>query len=220
MNVDHVISTLPSKNLDTILQKRLPNLSFNPSVNVAVVNFAYDNIALKYNGFGFLTPHPDSSYKLPVSGTLGVVFDSNAMHGQEKDDKLTKLTVMMGGHMWDKTFGGASVDQVDPQLVHDYARKALQVYLGIKEEPKYSMVNVLPECIPQYLVGHEARLGELHQQMKQDYGHLLSVSGASYLGVSVPDCVKNSRLLVESLLDYGSLGSREIIVTGLNKVAP
>lgn len=201
-----------------MLQKPLPNLSYNPSVNVAVINFAYDNISLKYDGFGFLTPHPDSPYKLPVPGTLGVVFDSNAMHGQEKNDNLVKLTVMMGGHMWDNAFGGLRVDQVDPELVHQKARDALRVYLGIEETPKYSMVNILPECIPQYLVGHEARLGELHQHMKQEYGHLLSVSGASYLGVSVPDCVKNSRLLVQGLVDTGALGSRENVVTGLNRV--
>lgn len=193
-------------------------MSHNPSVNVAVINFAYDNISLKYNGFGFLTPHPDSPYKLPVPGTLGVVFDSNAMHGQEKNDKLVKLTVMMGGHMWDNAFGGLSVDQVDPELIHQKASDALRVYLGIEETPKYSMVNILPECIPQYVVGHEARLGELHQHMKQEYGHLFSVTGASYLGVSVPDCVKNSRLLVQGLVGIGALGSRESVITGLNRV--
>ncbi|GAA5798458.1 hypothetical protein HPULCUR_003861 [Helicostylum pulchrum] len=219
VQVDHIISTLPSKKLDGLLHNPLPNLSFNPSVNVAVINFAYDNISLKFNGFGFLTPHPDSSYKLPVPGTLGVVFDSNAMHGQEKDKKLVKLTVMMGGHMWDKTFGGASVNQIDPQIVYEKAREALAAYLGIFETPKYSMVNLLPECIPQYLVGHESRLSHLHKSMAQEYGHLLSVSGASYLGVSVPDCVKNSRLLVQSLVDTGALGSRENVITGLNRVA-
>lgn len=184
-------------------------------MNVAVVNFAYDDVKLKYNGFGFLTPHPDSAYKLPIPGTLGVVFDSNAMRGQEKDNNITKLTVMMGGHMWDQAFGGASVNQVDPKEVADSAREALKVYLGIKETPKYNMVHILPQCIPQYVVGHESRLGELNQSMVREYGHLLSVTGASYLGVSVPDCVKNSRLLVENLLDKGALGSREDVVTGL-----
>ncbi|KAI7885441.1 protoporphyrinogen oxidase [Mucor mucedo] len=218
VQVDHVISTIPSKKLNILLQKSLPNLSHNPSVDVAVINFAYDNISLKYNGFGFLTPHPDSHYKIPVPGTLGVVFDSNAMHGQEKNDKLVKLTVMMGGHMWNSAFDGLRVDQVDPEFVHQRASEALRVYLGIEEIPKYSMVNILPECIPQYVVGHEARLGELHQHMKQEYGHLLSVTGASYLGVSVPDCVKNSKLLVQDLLDTGALGLRENVVTGLNRV--
>lgn len=214
--MDHVISTIPSRKLDTLLS--LPNLSYNPSVNVAVVNFAFENLDLEYNGFGFLTPHPDSPYKLPVPGTLGVVFDSNAMKGQDANTNLTKLTVMMGGHTWDQTFNNAKPDQVDPNQVAQRARKALSVYLGINQEPKFSMVNSLSECIPQYVVGHEARLGELHHSIQQKYPHYLSVTGASYLGVSVPDCVKHSRLLAQDLLNKGALGTKENVVTGLNKV--
>lgn len=221
--VDHVISTIPSKKLDLLLTKdnALVNLSVNPSVNVAVVNFAFEEgVDLKYNGFGFLTPHPDSSYQLPVPGTLGVVFDSNAMYGQENvhNSKLVKMTVMMGGHMWNTTFGGAQPNELDPQIAFEKASRALSVYLGITQKPKFSMANVLQECIPQYIVGHESRLGELHQDIKHKYKHLLSVTGASYLGVSVPDCVKNSRLLVDDLLDKGALGTKENIITGLNKI--
>ncbi|KAG1121398.1 hypothetical protein G6F42_012466 [Rhizopus arrhizus] len=224
VTVDHVISTVPARKLDPLLTKQnaLVNLSVNPSVNVAVVNFAFEkeDADLKYNGFGFLTPHPDSAYQLPVPGTLGVVFDSNAMNGQENEQnsELVKMTVMMGGHMWNTTFGGAQPSQVDPEVALEKASKALSVYLGIKQKPKFSMANVLQECIPQYLVGHEARLGELHQDIKHKYKHLLSITGASYLGVSVPDCVKNSRLLVNDLLDKGALGTRENIITGLNKI--
>lgn len=219
IHVDHVISTLPSRKLDQLV-KDVPHLSYNPSVNVAVVNFAYENgVNLKYNGFGFLTPHPDSPcYPLPVPGTLGVVFDSNAMKGQDNNAAVTKLTVMMGGHMWDQMFRGAKPDEVDPVHVGQLARDTLRAYLGITQEPTFSMVNSLSECIPQYLVGHEARLGELHQCLQQKYPHLLSVTGASYLGVSVPDCVKHSRLLAQELLDKGALGSRESFVTGLNKI--
>ncbi|CAO3628376.1 unnamed protein product [Mucor fragilis] len=224
VTVDHVISTIPSRKLDPLLTKHnaLVHLSANPSANVAVVNFAFEkeHADLKYNGFGFLTPHPDSAYQLPVPGTLGVVFDSNAMHGQENEQNsaLVKMTVMMGGHMWNSTFDNAQPSQVDPAIALEKASKALSVYLGIQQQPKFSMASVLQECIPQYIVGHEARLGELHQDIKQKYSHLLSVTGASYLGVSVPDCVKNSRLLVNDLLEKGALGSRKDIVTGLNKI--
>ncbi|CEP14985.1 hypothetical protein [Parasitella parasitica] len=223
VTVDHVISAIPSKKLDLLLTKKnsLVNLSTNPSVNVAVVNFAFEeSVDLKYNGFGFLTPHPDSSYKLPVPGILGVVFDSNAMNGQEskQNSRLVKMTVMMGGHMWDATFGNARPGELDPQFAFKKASEALNVFLGITEKPKFSMTNILEECIPQYTLGHEHRLGELHRDIKHKYSHLLSVTGASYLGVSVPDCIKNSRLLVKDLLEKGALGTREHVITGLNKI--
>jgi oxygen-dependent protoporphyrinogen oxidase len=59
---------------------------------------------------------------------------------------------------------------------------------------------------------------ELHQAISNTYGHKMSVTGASYMGVSVPDCIKNSRLLVEDLMVSGALGSQQKVVTGLDKV--
>lgn len=193
--VDHVISAIPSRNLDPLVS--LPHLTHNPAAHVTVANFAYTHLELAYKGFGFLTPHPDAGPSL-VGDTLGVVFDSNAMKGQ---DKFTKLTVMMRGNQTGET-----------------AQKALEVSLGITQPPDYTLVNSLKDCIPQYLVGHESRLVEMHHALQKSYPHLLSVAGASYLGVSVPDCVKHSRLLVQELLDTGALGTRSHVVTGLNKL--
>ncbi|KAG0167346.1 oxygen-dependent protoporphyrinogen oxidase [Apophysomyces sp. BC1034] len=213
---EHVISALPAKTMDRLVD--LPHLDYNPSADVAVVNLTYapDEVDLKYDGFGFLTPHPDSPSKMPVPGTLGVVFDSNAMPGQDKEP-LVKLTAMMGGHAWSQAFGQVPIEQLDPNEALLYARKAMKAYLGIDATPQHAMVNLQAKCIPQYLVGHDQRLGELSAAMKARCGHLLSVVGASYLGVSVPDCIKNSRALVEELLVSGALGSKEKIVTGLQR---
>jgi oxygen-dependent protoporphyrinogen oxidase len=222
IHVNHIISTIPSRALEKLVEdSSLPHLTANPAVNIMVANFAYeqtgDQPLLKYDGFGFLVPHPDSQYKVPIPGTLGVVFDSNALRGQDTRKDITKLTVMMGGHMWDSTFGKVNADQVDPIKAQALAKNVIQTHLGINQNAYASKVNLLQECIPQYTVGHEERLKDIHHAISQKYKHLLSVSGASYVGVSVPDCVKNSRLLVHDLLEKGVLGTREQVVTGLNK---
>ncbi|KAI9268046.1 protoporphyrinogen oxidase [Phascolomyces articulosus] len=219
IHADHTISALPSNALDTITasSSSLPHLTYNPFVDVAVVNLAYSpDIQLKYDGFGFLTPHPDSKYPVPVPGTLGVVFDSNAMRGQDIKEDHVKATVMIGGHQWYSAFK-VPIDQLDPEEAYRYALKSMSTYLGMDAQPEYSMVNLQAKCIPQYLVGHQQRLGELHQVLKRDYGHTLSVTGASYWSVSVPDCIKNSRELVEELVVSGALGSKDKIVTGLGR---
>ena len=217
IHADHTISALPSTVLDKITSS-LPHLSHNPSVDVAVVNLAYaPDVKLSYDGFGFLSPHPDSKYPIPVPGTLGVVFDSNAMRGQDIKDDRVKATVMIGGHQWSNAFK-TPIEQLDPQEAYQYALKSMQAYLGIDAEPEYSMVNLQAKCIPQYLVGHQQRLGELHQALKSNYGHALSVTGASYWSVSVPDCIKNSRELVEELVVSGALGSKDTVVTGLGRI--
>ncbi|KAG1137152.1 hypothetical protein G6F37_011444 [Rhizopus arrhizus] len=220
VHADHIISTLPSPVLERLVQHQpvLPHLSYNPSADVAVVNLAYspDEMKLQYDGFGFLTPHRDTPYGNPLPGTLGVVFDSNAL--PIESERAIKLTAMIGGSDWKDAFGNVPIDELEPKVALDHARKAVGTFLDIHAEPRYSMVNLQKQCIPQYLVGHQDRMLSLHHAIKKNYGHALSVSGASYLGVSVPDCIKNSRMLVEELLVSGALGSRQKVVTGLGKL--
>lgn len=213
-----MISALPSGALDAVLPRNtLPHLTYNPSVDVAVVNLAYGpDVPLGYDGFGFLTPSSHSTCKIPVPGTLGVVFDSNAMRGQDTHP-FTKATVMLGGHQWNTAFK-TPLDQTDPQEAYQRAIQAMDAFLGVKAPPVASMVHMQAKCIPQYLVGHPSRLRDLHEALKLKYGHLMSVTGASYWSVSVPDCVKNSRELVEELLVSGALGGQHKVVTGLNRL--
>ncbi|KAG2205008.1 hypothetical protein INT47_002632 [Mucor saturninus] len=210
---DHVISTIPSFSLDRLIEGKLPHLSHNPSCDVAVVNLAYDgNTRLAQDGFGFLTPHRDTNgAKIPVPGTLGVIFDSNVLKEEE-----ARVTVMMGGADWKDAFK-VGIDQVTEKEAYEKAKTVMSAFLNIQNEPKAWMVHLQKQCIPQYLVGHQSRMRQLHQALTEVYGHRLSVTGASYMGVSVPDCIKNSRMLVEELLVSGALGSQEKIVTGLGK---
>ena len=201
--------------MNKLIPQELPHLTHNSPADVAIVNLLYEpDVKLGYDGFGFLTPHRDTEYPLPLPGTLGVIFDSNVF----KEPKGgVKVTVMMGGADWKQAFQ-SPIEQTDPSVAYDYAQKSMDTYLGIKANPVSSLVSLQKQCIPQYWVGHQGRMRQLHHALKDHYGHHMSVTGASYLGVSVPDCIKNSRMLVEELLVAGALGSREKIVTGLGKV--
>ncbi|OZJ03888.1 hypothetical protein BZG36_03945 [Bifiguratus adelaidae] len=222
LRVDHVISALPSTTLDAILENhRLPHLSHNPSVDVVVVNLVYDTPHLvKYDGFGFLIPHPLSKTYIPVPGTLGVVFDSNAMPAHTPEEKKsTKVTVMLGGHLWDDCFI-TSIDQTHPDAALSKSLEAVEYFLGIEQTPALSATTLQKKCIPQYLVGHHGRLRQLHQALQEQMGHALSVTGNSYLGVSVPDCIKNARMLVEDLVARGALSKNpQEVITGLSAMA-
>ncbi|KAI8377663.1 protoporphyrinogen oxidase [Radiomyces spectabilis] len=214
---EHAIAAVPSIGLDKLLAPgEIPFLAHNPSADVAVVNVAYPaDIPFSFDGFGFLTPHKDSKSKIPVPGTLGVIFDSNALPGQDPHrSDVIKFTAMIGGSDYNEAFQ-VPITQLDPSAAYDHTLNIMKSFLGIDTQPTHSMVNLLPRCIPQYLVGHERRLTAMHQALQQHYGHLMSVTGASYLGVSVPDCIKNSRALVEELLVSGALGTKDKIVTGL-----
>ncbi|KAI8331745.1 hypothetical protein BC941DRAFT_403462 [Chlamydoabsidia padenii] len=213
---NHVISALPSHTLASLLPTALPHLTSNPSVDVAVVNLAYKKTECDtgLDGFGFLTPHRDAPYRNKVPGLLGVIFDSNSMGQQDEANDVVRFTAMIGGSDWDLAFDGKK-DVAGHALA--LAQQAMGTCLGVHATPVHSRAHVLRQCLPQYRVGHRLGLRQLHSALQQQWGGRLSVVGSSYLGVSVPDCVKHSRLLVDDLVSVGDLGSQSVKITGLEK---
>ncbi|RGB30123.1 hypothetical protein C1646_656478 [Rhizophagus diaphanus] len=209
---DHVISALPSRALYYILPEKdvLPHLSYNPSVSVATINLAYAHPKiLPVKGFGYLIPQstPHNPYHV-----LGVVFDSNAMPLQDEPSRTyTKLTIMMGGHYFNSI--SEKDDFPKKEILLQQSIEILEKHLGIYSTPLYYLVDIQKNCIPQYYVGHYSRLKELHYAIKNHYANRLSVTGASYWGISINDCVLNSAKLVLNILS-----NSPNVVTGLEEV--
>lgn len=154
------------------------------SVTVMVVNLYYRSTAiLPVHGFGYLIPR-SIPYLLNPERALGVVFDSDAMVGQD-DVEGTKVTVMLGGHWWD----GWDAFPDEEQGAH-MAKEVLKRHLGIVAEPSAVRVTLQKDCIPQYTVGHEQRMAASHQILLDNFGGKLSVAGSSYSGVGLHDCVR------------------------------
>ncbi len=120
----------------------------------------------------------------------------------------TKLTVMIGGHY----FNSIS-DFPSKEILLQQSIEILEKHLGIYSTPLHYLVDIHMNCIPQYYVGHYSRLKELHYAIKKHYTNQLSVTGASYWGISVNDCVLNSAKLVLNILS-----NSPNVVTGLEKV--
>ncbi|CAG8532970.1 31_t:CDS:2 [Ambispora leptoticha] len=224
--IDHVISTIPSFELKKILyhskSPSLPHLDYNPAVTVAVVNLAYDRPKiLPVIGFGYLIPQTTPNN---LNYGLGVVFDSCAIPEQDpKAPTVTKLTVMMGGHYYDDN--NIDMENMSDEEILSQAQNLVQSHLDITAAPIHALVRLQKNCIPQYYVGHYGRMKQLHEAIKSNerYAGKLSVTGASYWGVSVNDCVLNARKLVENLLsndfkDKETMGGTRKIITGLERV--
>ncbi|KAK3808601.1 MAG: protoporphyrinogen oxidase [Benniella sp.] len=244
IQVNTVISALPSSKLYPLLPVGHHELNHNPSVTVAVVNLVYnaDNARLASPGFGYLIPRSENS-AVKHQGLLGVVFDSCAIPAQDQGpsrDHTLKLTAMIGGHMFDEvvTHPQPSTSQSDDAVQHgskrneelvsffkNVATDAVKKHLQIDVPPELVKVHIQRNCIPQYLVGHLQRMQTLDQSLRKEYDGLLAVTGASYLGVSVNDCIKNAREVAESVLcklDEVDDGEAELVgtqdaVTGLER---
>ncbi|RKP08583.1 hypothetical protein THASP1DRAFT_29610 [Thamnocephalis sphaerospora] len=203
---DHVISALPAGIMRTLVETQdrpLPALAEigKTSANVAVVNLTYSGRLNIPDGFGYLIP-------ATVADTiaLGVVFDSHTLPEQDGGLAITRLTVMLGGRQrWS--------DALDTMSEADFisqAQRTVREHLGVDMLPLDARAHVQRKCIPQYRVGHVTLLQQLHNELAQHYGGRLSLTGASYLGVSLNDCIWRAQQLAKRL----SAGT-DSTVTGL-----
>lgn len=164
------------------------------SVSVMVVNLFYTNPhLLPVRGFGYLIPR-SIPYEQNPERALGVIFDSDAIRGQDTATG-TKITVMLGGHWWD----GWSVYPDEEQGL-SMARSILRRHLNIHDEPVAVNVSFQKDCIPQYTVGHHQRLRDLHSGLLKEFNGLLKVAGNSYSGVGVNDCIRGGLKVVSTVV--------------------
>ncbi|XP_071941581.1 protoporphyrinogen oxidase-like [Antedon mediterranea] len=196
IEADHVLSAIPSQALTSVLSKHNSTfrdaLSSMDAVDVAVVNLQYNGNILKQQGFGYLIPSNQQS-KL-----LGVIFDSCTFPSNDSQDSpSTRLTCMMGGSWFQEHFG--SVTSVDNDHLLTVAKDNIKDHLGIVDELINTAVKIHQKCIPTYKPGHFKVLENLESHII-DERLPLSLLGSSYYGVSVNDCINNSRNAVNQII--------------------
>jgi protoporphyrinogen oxidase len=166
------------------------------------VNLYYnDPNTLPVRGFGYLIPRSIPFHQNPERA-LGVVFDSEIVPSGQDTVPGTKLTVMLGGHWWDDW---STIPSESESIA--MAKAVLARHMNVRTEPTATMFSSQKECIPQYTVGHSARLKEAHRHLLTNFKGRLKVAGNSYTGVGVNDCIKAARDAAASV-DSGDWKSR------------
>ncbi|HEY4977574.1 MAG TPA: protoporphyrinogen oxidase [Candidatus Acidoferrum sp.] len=155
------------------------NLSPVEYSGVAVVSLGYrkQDIGNPLNGFGFLVPR---SSGLSV---LGAVWNSSLFPGRAPEGHIL-LTSFMGG----ATNPGAALET--SEYLSGLAHRELTSVLGIRKEPAFTNVTIWPRAIPQYNVGHVARLAALDKIRANFPG--LYFSGNYLNGPAIGTCVEHA----------------------------
>jgi oxygen-dependent protoporphyrinogen oxidase len=79
----------------------------------------------------------------------------------------------------------------------ELARSELRALMGVEAEPVLTQVYRWRDGHPQYDVGHLDRVAEIERLAAK---HGLHLTGSSYRGVGLPDCIHNGALTAESVL--------------------
>jgi protoporphyrinogen/coproporphyrinogen III oxidase len=153
---------------------------------VAVVSLGYakQDVADPLSGFGFLVPR---SSGLSI---LGTVWNSSLFPGRAPEGHAL-LTSFVGG-----ATNAAALSQT-PEALAAQVHRELTPLLGIRKDPAFSNVTVWPRAIPQYNLGHTARIASLNTLRTRYPG--LYFSGNYLNGPAIGTCVEQALKTADDL---------------------
>lgn len=147
-----------------------------PYAGMTVICFGYsrERISRSLDGFGYLIPKKEGL------STLGTLWDSSMFENRAPEGKVL-LRSMMGGACFPEYI------RLSDEEVTARVRKDLALTMGIEADPEFVRIFRHPQAIPQYTVGHGARLQALEELRRAHPGLILT--GNSYRGIGLNDCV-------------------------------
>jgi protoporphyrinogen/coproporphyrinogen III oxidase len=174
--------------LDPDLARELDAIPF---VSTATVSLAFPSSAVPrpLDGYGYVSPRAEGG------AVVACTWTSNKFPHRAPD-----------GHVLVRFFIGRAgreeaVHAPDQTLI-DLGRAELARLFGVSAPPLLARVFRWPRSMPQYVIGHTARLERIAQRVAAHDGLLLA--GASYRGVGIPDCIASGWAAAQAAL--GAVG--------------
>lgn len=173
--------------LETVDAQAASELAGIESASSAVVTFGYrrDQISHALDGFGFVVPAIENR---PI---LAGSFASNKFPGRAPAGCVS-IRVFIGGATQSEL-----LERSDDEL-QQLAREELGELIGATGEPLLATVTRWNDAMPQYHVGHTARIERVGQRLASFPG--LELAGNVYVGVGVPNCIDSGEKAAEAIL--------------------
>jgi len=171
--------------IDTRFSEMLGAICYS-SLTVVCCGYAREAVSNPLDGFGYLIPKGEGR------STLGTLWDSSMFDNRAPAGKVL-LRSMIGGACFPQY-----INMDDSELLA-LVRSDLEQVLGITAEPQFVRIFRHPQAIPQYTVGHGARLDAL-ETLLHDYPGLV-LTGNAYRGVGLNDCVAASERAANTVID-------------------
>ncbi|WP_369195299.1 protoporphyrinogen oxidase [Streptomyces djakartensis] len=188
---DAVIVAVPAPAAARLLREESPaaaaELDAVEYASMALVTLAYRRgEAALPEGSGFLVP--------PVDGRT-IKASTFASHKwgwiAEENPGLLLVRTSVGRH------GETAILQRDDAELAEVSRKDLKEATGLDATPVATRVTRWDDGLPQYPVGHHARVARIREHVAALPG--LAVCGAPYDGVGIPACIASARAAVDQV---------------------
>ncbi|HYA11667.1 MAG TPA: protoporphyrinogen oxidase [Thermodesulfovibrionales bacterium] len=156
-----------------------------PPVSVVCLGYRKDKIGRPLDGFGFLVPKRENRR------ILGTLWDSSIFPNRAPEGYVL-LRSMLGG--------ARAVEialQDENRLINTVVDETRKI-MDIQAQPDFARVYTHEKGIPQYLLGHGKRLEKIDTIVSRHNGFY--ITGNSYRGIGVNDCIENSYKMAERML--------------------
>ncbi|HEV8473550.1 MAG TPA: protoporphyrinogen oxidase [Methylomirabilota bacterium] len=190
-DADHVIVAAEAHGAARLLRYVDPTLSVLLGdidyAGAATVSLGYRRVDVPHalDGFGFVVP------RIEGKTLLAATFSSVKYPGRAPD-----------GHVLLRCFIGGALDATalaeDDADLTARARAELRDALGISAEPVLVRTARWPASMPQYRVGHLARVETIERRVAAIPG--LHLAGGAYRGVGIADCVHSAEAAADAAL--------------------
>jgi len=193
LSVDSLVLATPAYVSAELVRPLTPTagglLEMIPYASTATIAMAYPRASVSgtAEGFGFIVPRVEGRDLIAATWT-----SLKWPHRAPPDQLLVRCYV--GG------VGREAILQLDDQALVARVRKELASMCGVTAEPGYVEVNRWMKAMPQYTLGHLERLTQIEAALSR-YGGL-TLTGAGYRGVGIPDCIRDGAIAAERVVRY------------------
>jgi oxygen-dependent protoporphyrinogen oxidase len=166
------------------LASALQNIPYESS---ATINLAYkrSDVAHALNGFGFVVPFIEGL------SLIACTFSSVKFAGRAPN-KHVLLRAFVGGALQ------RDIMQLEDGELLRRVQQDLSALLQISNPPLFTTVARWERAMPQYHVGHLERVETIRRYERELPG--LTLAGAAYSGVGIPDCVRSGEAAAEVMV--------------------
>ncbi len=194
MKTKALVLATPAYGASNLLATSAPQLARElagiPYAPISVVALAFregDTLRFPPRGFGFLVPRREGL------SILGCLWDSSIFPNRAPRGKVL-LRAMVGGDRQPQ------LALESPEKLVEMVRKDLAITMGISAPPLLVQVFQHEKGIPQYVVGHSARLERIEDHLRELPG--LFLNSNAYRGIGLNDCVSNSRETAQKVKEF------------------
>ena len=157
--------------------------------STAVVNLVWRAVDFPEHPrtFGFVVPIAE--HRRIVAGSF-----TNLKYENRAPEGFISARAFIGGVLQNEMLHLGDDEMIEA------ARDEFRALLKVEAEPLFASVRRWPLAMPQYVVGHLARIAEIERLAAGVPGFALA--GAAYRGVGIPDCIRSGEQAAEIILAH------------------